>query len=212
VTIIGGGAWGTALAAVSHRAGRGLLAAAVVACRDAELGTSIVTALATSSFRLYGSDDTVGVQVSAAVKNVVAIAAGTAWGRGLGKNARAALITQGMAEIVRLGMAKGARLETFLGLAGLGDLTLTCNSSQSRNTSLGIALGEGRALGDVLAERRSVAEGLFTAAAVVALAHRVGVETPICAAIDEILRGGLPADSAVDRLLARPMVSGASRR
>ena len=192
----------------AREVGRGLPAAAVIACRDAELGTRIMTGLATKSFRLAGSADPVGVQVSAAVKNVVAIAAGIAWGRRLGENARAALITQGMAEIVRLGMAKGARLETFLGLAGLGDLTLTCNSAQSRNTSLGIALGEGRALEDVLAERRSVAEGLFTAAAVVALAQGVGVEMPVCEAVDGILHGGLAADAGIDRLLDRTIGLG----
>ncbi|MFQ5765852.1 MAG: NAD(P)H-dependent glycerol-3-phosphate dehydrogenase, partial [Rhodospirillales bacterium] len=139
-----------------------------------------------------------------AVKNVFAIGCGIVEGRGLGDNARAALITRGLAEIVRLGLAKGARAETLMGLSGIGDLTLTCNATQSRNFSLGVALGRGEALADVLAERTSVAEGVFTAAAVTALADRIGVETPICLAVDGILNHFADIDATIEGLLARP--------
>src|SRR5689334_19118042 len=158
---------------------RGLPTAVTLACADAGLGARLVEALGSRSFRPYLSDDVTGAQVGGAVKNVLAIACGIVRGRRLGDNARAALITRGLAEIVRLGTALGARPETLMGLSGLGDLTLTCTSLQSRNMSLGAALGEGRALADILAERHSVAEGVSSAAAVVALAAHHGVEMPI---------------------------------
>src|SRR5690606_13165347 len=125
----------------------------------------------------------------------------------LGDNARAALITRGLAEMGRLAAALGARPGTMMGLTGLGDLTLTCSAPQSRNFSLGIALGEGRALGAVLAERRSVAEGVHTARSVGTLARRVGVEMPICAAVERVLHHGAPLDAAIEGLLSRPLTA-----
>jgi glycerol-3-phosphate dehydrogenase (NAD(P)+) len=163
-----------------------------------------VVALGSNRFRPYLSDDPVGAEVGGAVKNVIAIACGLAAGRKLGDNARAALITRGLAEIVRLGLAKGARAETLMGLSGLGDLTLTCSALQSRNFSLGFALGEGRKLDEILAERNTVAEGVFSAAAVTGLAGKLGIEMPIVAAVDAILNRDADIDETIAALLARP--------
>ena len=182
----------------------GLPAAVTLACDEAELGESLSSALRTPLFRIYHSTDVVGAQVGGAVKNVLAIACGIVEGRKLGDNARAALITRGLAEIVRLGLDKGARPETFLGLCGLGDITLTCNALQSRNFSLGVALGEGKPLAEILGARNSVAEGVFTAASVVALGRRLGVEMPISEAVDAILNGGADIETTIAGLLARP--------
>ena len=183
---------------------RGLPAAVTLACADAGIGAALVAALGSRTFRPYLSDDPIGAQIGGAVKNVLAIACGVVEGRRFGDNARAALITRGLAEMVRLGLALGGRAETLMGLSGLGDLTLTCTSKQSRNMSLGWALGEGRALADILAERQSVAEGVHSAAAVVALAARVVADMPICAAVDAILNRGAAIDATIDGLLARP--------
>jgi len=183
---------------------RGLPTAVTLACRDSGTGGALVEALGSRTFRPYLTDDVVGAQVGGAVKNVLAIACGVVEGRRLGDNARAALITRGLAEITRLGLRLGARPETLMGLSGLGDLTLTCSSLQSRNMSLGAALGQGRTLDEVLGERRSVAEGVWTARAVVALAGRLGVEMPICAAVDAILNRGASVDDTIRGLLARP--------
>ncbi|WP_431857213.1 NAD(P)H-dependent glycerol-3-phosphate dehydrogenase [Azospirillum sp.] len=183
---------------------RGLPTAVTLACRDAGIGTALVEALGSRTFRPYLTDDVVGAQIGGAVKNVLAIACGVVEGRRLGDNARAALITRGLAEITRMALRLGARPETLMGLSGLGDLTLTCSSLQSRNMSLGAALGQGRTLDEVLGERRSVAEGVWTARAVVALAARLGVEVPICAAVDAILNRGASVDDTIQGLLARP--------
>lgn len=183
---------------------RGLPTAVTLACADAALGARLVEALGSRTFRPYLSDDVVGSQIGGAVKNVLAIACGVVEGRKLGDNARAALITRGLAEITRLALALGGRPETLMGLSGLGDLTLTCSSLQSRNMSLGAALGAGRALAEVLAERRSVAEGVYTAAAVVGLAGKKGVDMPLCAAVDAILNRGAGLDATIDGLLSRP--------
>jgi glycerol-3-phosphate dehydrogenase (NAD(P)+) len=183
---------------------QGLPTAVTLACADAAIGTRLVTALGSRRFRPYLSDDPLGAQIGGAVKNVLAIACGVVEGRGLGDNARAALITRGLAEIVRLGVALGGRAETLMGLSGLGDLTLTCSSRQSRNMSLGFALGQGRRLEEVMAERQSVAEGVHSAAAVVALAGRHGVDMPICGAVDGILNHGAAIDGTIEGLLARP--------
>ena len=182
----------------------GLPTAVTLAAKDGELGRRLVAALGSPRFRPYLSDDPVGAHIGGAVKNVLAIACGVVEGRRFGDNARAALITRGLAEIVRLGGALGARAETLMGLSGLGDLTLTCTSRQSRNMSLGFALGEGRGLAEVLAGRQSVAEGVHSAAAVVALAARQGVEMPICRAVDAILNRGAAIEETIDGLLARP--------
>jgi glycerol-3-phosphate dehydrogenase (NAD(P)+) len=178
--------------------------AVTLACADAALAEALAAALRTPRFRIYPSADVAGAQVGGAVKNVLAIACGIVEGRALGDNARAALITRGLAEIVRLGAAKGARAETFLGLCGLGDITLTCNATQSRNFSLGLALGRGEALAAILAGRKTVAEGVFTASSVVGLARRLAVDMPIAEAIDGILNGGAAIDETIAGLLARP--------
>ena len=183
---------------------RGLPTAVTLAARDQALGSDLVAALGTQTFRPYLSDDPVGCEIGGAVKNVLAIACGIVSGRGLGDNARAALITRGLAEMVRLAVAKGGRPETLMGLSGLGDLVLTCTAMQSRNCSLGVALGQGRSLGDVLGERRSVAEGVASAAAVAELAVRLGLDMPIVSAVDAILHRGAAIDAAVSGLLARP--------
>lgn len=184
---------------------RGLPTAVTLACADERIADNLIAAIGTETFRAYRSDDVTGAEIGGAVKNVLAIACGIAEGRGLGDNARAALITRGLAEIVRLGRARGARAETLMGLCGLGDLTLTCNAMQSRNFSLGHALGEGQTLEQILAGRNSVAEGVFSAEAVVALGAKLGVETPICAAVDSILNRGASIDEAIRGLLQRPV-------
>lgn len=183
---------------------RGLPTATTIACKDEALGAALVAALGQPRFRPYLTDDLIGAEIGGAVKNVIAIACGVAEGKQLGEGARAALVTRGFAELVRLGVAMGARAETLNGLCGLGDLVLTCVSLSSRNTSLGAALGQGRALADIVGERRSVAEGVASAPAVAALAARHGVDMPICAAVDAILAGRLSVDAAIDALLARP--------
>lgn len=184
--------------------GRGLPTAVTLAAEDAALGATLVEVLGSRTFRPYLADDVVGAQVGGAVKNVIAIACGITAGRALGENARAALITRGLAEIGRLGRALGARAETLMGLSGLGDLTLTCTSMLSRNYQLGRALGEGLGVAEFQAKRRSVAEGLYSAGAVVALAGRHGVEMPISAGVDAILNRGADIEATVEALLARP--------
>lgn len=186
---------------------KGLPTAITLACADAGVGQRLVAALGTQTFRPYLTDDIVGAEMGGAVKNVLAIACGVVEGRGLGDNARAALITRGMAELVRLAVAKGARAETCMGLAGLGDLILTASSKQSRNYSLGFALGQGRVLEDILGERRSVTEGVASAASVSGLARRLGVEMPISFAVDAMLHRGLGLDEAIAGLLGRPFTS-----
>ncbi len=161
--------------------------------------------LASPHFRPYASDDVIGAQIGGAVKNVLAIACGIALGRGMGDNARAALVTRGLAEILRLGLALGGRAETLMGLSGLGDLTLTCNSLQSRNMSLGAALGRGQTVAQALAGKASVAEGLHSAKAVVQLAQKHAVDMPICTALDAILNHGAPVEQMLHTLLTRPL-------
>ncbi len=183
---------------------RGLPAAVTLACRDEALGARLVAALGSRRFRPYLTDDLVGAEIGGAVKNVLAIACGIVEGRRLGDNARAALITRGMAELLRLGRAKGGRAETLMGLSGLGDLVLTCTGKRSRNMSLGLALGEGARIDAVLGARRAVTEGVATAAAVAVLAERLGIEMPIASAVDRIVNHGASIDRAIEALLARP--------
>jgi len=183
---------------------RGRPTAVTLAASDPTLCRGLTEALGTPRFRPYLSDDPVGAQVGGAVKNVIAIACGIAQGRAFGDNARAALVTRGLAEMVRLGHAKGAKTETLMGLSGLGDLALTCYGEQSRNMSLGMALGRGARLADVLAGRRSVAEGVATSVSVNRLADRLGVEMPICAAVESVLHKGAAVDEAIELLLSRP--------
>lgn len=191
---------------------RGLPTAVTLACRDATLGERLIQMLGRPSFRPYLSPDLVGTEIGGAVKNVLAIACGIVVGRRLGDNARAALITRGLAEMIRLGQAKGAARETLMGLSGLGDLVLTCTGTQSRNLSLGMALGRGEPQAGPLSARRAVVEGVPTAAAVVALARRLAVEMPICAAIDAILNRGADIQSCIAALLARPFTTEAADR
>jgi glycerol-3-phosphate dehydrogenase (NAD(P)+) len=156
-------------------------------------------------FRPYLATDLIGAEVGGAVKNVLAIACGLSEGRRLGKSAHAALITRGFAEMTRLGVALGGEAETVAGLCGLGDLVLTCSSPQSRNMSLGLALGEGQSLEQALAGKRSVAEGYESAPAVRDLARRVGVEMPICEAVAALLAGETAVDALIEALLSRPL-------
>src|SRR5690606_19640346 len=181
----------------------GLPTAVTIAAEDAAAGARIVDLVGSSSFRPYLSADPVGAQIGGAVKNVLAIATGVVTGLGLGENARAALVTRGLAETVRLGRALGARMETLMGLSGLGDISLTCNSVTSRNMSFGIELAKGRAPADILAERDVVTEGVATAPAVVALARRHAVDVPICEAVCDVVEGNATLEQAMASLLAR---------
>ena len=184
---------------------RGLPTAVTLACREEALGEALGLALATPSFRPYWTDDLVGAEAGGAVKNVLAIACGIVEGRGLGRSAHAALVTRGFAELTRLAVALGAEARTLAGLCGLGDLVLTCSSAQSRNMSVGLALGRGETLDQALAGKLSVAEGVASAPAVRALAAKVGVETPICEAVAAVLAGEKALDQAIGDLLARPL-------
>lgn len=189
---------------------RGLPTAITLAAADREMGERLVRMIGSTSFRPYYTDDVVGAEIGGAAKNVIAIACGIMVGRGLGDNARAATMTRGLAEIVRLGRAMGARGETLMGLSGVGDLSLTCNGTQSRNLTLGLALGEGRTLDEILGSRRSVTEGVATASSIVALAHAKGVDMPIARAVDRIVNGGAEIDATIAELLSRPFRSEAA--
>jgi glycerol-3-phosphate dehydrogenase (NAD(P)+) len=183
---------------------RGLPAAVTIASPEPAVAEFFMAALGSSRFRPYRSADPIGVEIGGAIKNVMAIACGIVVGSGLGENARAALITRGLAEMVRLGAALAAQAETFRGLSGLGDLVLSCGSLQSRNHALGVALGGGADLTEVLAGRRTVVEGVATAAAVAGLARRLDVEMPISEAVDAVLHHGAPIAAMTERLLQRP--------
>ena len=184
---------------------RGLPTAVTLACADPDLGRDLAQALATPTFRPYWAADLIGAEAGGAVKNVLAIACGIVEGRGLGRSAHAALVTRGFAEMTRLAVALGAEAPTLAGLCGLGDLVLTCSSPQSRNMSVGLALGRGESLAQALAGKLSVAEGVASAPAVRALAARVGVETPICEAVAAVLAGEIDLDQAIGGLLSRPL-------
>jgi glycerol-3-phosphate dehydrogenase (NAD(P)+) len=186
-------------------AARGLPVAVTLACGDQTCAERIARAVATPAFRPYFSTDLIGAEAGGAVKNVLAIGCGVVEGRGLGRSAHAALITRGFAEMTRLAVALGAQQETLAGLCGLGDLVLTCSSPQSRNMSVGLALGRGESLASALAGKLSVAEGVASAPAVETLARRLGVETPICAAVADMLSGRASVDQAIDGLLSRPL-------
>jgi len=186
----------------AHEVAAGLPAAAVLACADPNLRERLAAMVASPAFRIYGNDDPLGAGLGGAAKNVVAIAAGAVMGAGLGENARAALITRGLAELSRLVVAGGGRAETVAGLSGLGDLLLTCTGGASRNYTLGLALGRGEALADVMAARIGVTEGVATAPAL--LARAAGVDLPVCAAVAALLAGRARLDEAIAALLARP--------
>jgi glycerol-3-phosphate dehydrogenase (NAD(P)+) len=182
----------------AHEIAAGLPAASVVAAADAGLREAMIRLLATANFRLYGNEDVVGAQLGGAAKNVIAIAAGAVIGAGYGENARAALVTRGLAELGRLIMALGGRAETAAGLSGLGDLVLTCTGQGSRNFSYGAALGRGEP-----SRVEGVVEGVATAPALIARAK--GVDLPICSCVASVLAGEISVASALARLMARPL-------
>lgn len=185
----------------------GLPTAVTLACADPALGARWISTVGALNFRPYLSDDLIGAEIGGAVKNVLAIAAGVVAGRGLGESAKAALIARGFAELQRFGVALGAQRETMAGLSGLGDLILTATSVQSRNYSLGVELGRGVALSTILNSRKTVAEGVASAAAVAARAGRLDVDMPICSATAELVAGARGPDQIIADLLARPFRS-----
>ncbi|MBO6827004.1 MAG: NAD(P)-dependent glycerol-3-phosphate dehydrogenase [Sneathiella sp.] len=189
----------------AHEIARGLPAATTLAASSKGLGKKLAEAIGTPTLRPYYTDDIVGAQLGGSVKNVLAIACGVVAGAKLGENARAALITRGMAEILRLGEKLGARAETLMGLSGFGDLVLTCSSSASRNFSLGEALGKGEQLQDILNGRIAVTEGVQTAAALNTLAGQHKIEMPICQAVDKLLHTSATVPEIVEELLSRPI-------
>jgi glycerol-3-phosphate dehydrogenase (NAD(P)+) len=184
---------------------RGLPTAVTLACPDMAQAEQLAEAIATPMFRPYFATDMIGAEAGGAVKNVLAIACGIVEGRGLGRSAHAALITRGFSELTRLAIALGGEAETVAGLCGLGDLVLTCSSPQSRNMSVGLALGKGLTLEEALTGKLSVAEGVASAPAVRDLARKLGVETPICEAVAAILDGKVGVDVAIQALLSRPL-------
>ncbi|RAK63328.1 NAD(P)H-dependent glycerol-3-phosphate dehydrogenase [Phenylobacterium kunshanense] len=184
---------------------RGLPTAVTLACPDPDLAEALGEAIATPTFRPYFAGDLIGAEAGGAVKNVLAIATGIVEGRELGRSAHAALITRGFSELTRLAVALGGEAETVAGLCGLGDLVLTCSSPQSRNMSVGLALGRGQTLEQALAGKLTVAEGVASAPAVRDLARKLGVEVPICEAVAAILAGQVGVDDAIRGLLSRPL-------
>lgn len=179
--------------------------AVVAAAMDPDAARLVQGAMSAAPFRVYTSDDVVGVELGGALKNVMAVATGILEGLGLGYNPRAALITRGLAEMTRLGVALGARSETFAGLAGLGDLVLTCTGALSRNRAVGVAIGRGQSLDEALAGKDSVAEGVLNAQSARALAERAGVTMPIVEATHRVLFGGQPPREAIAELMARDL-------
>jgi glycerol-3-phosphate dehydrogenase (NAD(P)+) len=191
----------------ADEAASGLPTATTLACANLVLGEKIQHAIGGMHFRPYLSDDIIGTQIGGAVKNVIAIACGIAVGKGFGENARAALITRGLSEIVRLAGAKGARMKTLMGLSGIGDLMLTCSSTKSRNMALGVALGRGFRVDEVLGKhRRGLTEGVTTAESVSELAKKLGISMPICQTVNDILTTAVGLEEAIRELLERPFV------
>ncbi len=182
----------------------GTPAAIVLAGRDESTLIAAQEALTTLHFRIYRTDDVVGVLIGGALKNVVAIGAGVSDGMGFGSNTRVALMTRGLAEITRIGVAMGAHPQTFAGLSGMGDLVLTCSGDASRNRRVGLALGRGKKMPEILAEMKQVAEGVKTAKVAHDLAAKLGVEAPIMDVMHAALHEGMPMREAIDSLLARP--------
>jgi glycerol-3-phosphate dehydrogenase (NAD(P)+) len=183
---------------------QGLPTAVTLAAENLELADRLRERIARPAFRIYVSSDVAGAEIGGAVKNVLAIACGVVEGRRLGQNARAALIARGFAEMRRFGLAFGARPETLAGLSGLGDLVLTCSSTSSRNYSLGVGIGQGRAAAELLSNRKTVAEGAFTAPVLANLAREKGVEMPIVEAVDALIAGRSNVEQVLDALLSRP--------
>lgn len=188
----------------AHEVAKGLPTAVTLAAEDHSLAEQLRDRIAQPTFRIYLSDDVVGAEIGGAVKNVLAIACGVVEGKGLGQNARAALIGRGFAEMTRFALAYGAQRETLAGLSGLGDLVLTCSSTSSRNYSLGKGLGEARSAAELLSDRRTVAEGAFTAPVLARLAHEKGIDMPIVEAVDSLIAGRADVDEVLGALLSRP--------
>ena len=182
----------------------GLPAAVTIGMKNKTIASELQDLLGVKGFRPYVTDDIIGVQLGGAIKNVIAIACGVVYGRQLGESARAALLTRGVAEIARLGVAMGAKKQTLLGMCGIGDLMLTASSMQSRNFSLGAALGEGKSLDDVLSNRNAVTEGLHTAKSTLDLAKKHAVDMPITKAVYLCLHENMPIDDAIEEMLNRP--------
>lgn len=189
----------------AHEVAQRLPTAITLACADRTLGDALARRIARPWFRPYLSNDVIGAEIGGAVKNVLAIACGVVEGAGLGQNARAALISRGFAEMTRFGAALGARTETMTGLSGLGDLVLTCSSTSSRNFSLGKGLGEGLSAAALMADRRSVAEGAFTAPVLQRRAAELGVGMPVVDAVCALLTGVSGVTDAIEALLSRPI-------
>jgi glycerol-3-phosphate dehydrogenase (NAD(P)+) len=189
----------------AHEVAAGKPTAITLATADKIVGASLMRLIAAPHFRPYWSDDVIGAEIGGAVKNVLAIGCGVVDGAGLGLNARAALIARGFAEMQRYGLARGAKSETLAGLSGLGDLVLTCSSENSRNFSLGRGLGQGTPAADMLSDRRTIAEGAFTAPVLLQSAQKLGVDMPIVAAVCALLDGSASVTEVVAALLARPL-------
>jgi glycerol-3-phosphate dehydrogenase (NAD(P)+) len=188
----------------AHEVAAGLPTAVTLAAVDQQLAEALRDRIARATFRIYLSEDVGGAEIGGAVKNVLAIACGVVEGKGLGQNARAALIARGFAEMTRFGLANGAKRETLAGLSGLGDLVLTCSSVSSRNFSLGKGIGEGRSPAELMSDRKTVAEGAFTAPVLARLADQSGIDMPVVAAVDKLLSGRANVDQVLQELLARP--------
>jgi glycerol-3-phosphate dehydrogenase (NAD(P)+) len=189
----------------AYEVAKGLPTAVTLAAEDLALAERLRERIAVPAFRIYVSDDIAGAEIGGAVKNVLAIACGVVEGRGLGQNARAALIARGFAEMTRFGLARGAQRETLAGLSGLGDLVLTCSSTSSRNYSLGKGMGEGTPAADLLADRRTIAEGAFTAPVLARIAAEEGVDMPIVQAVADLIAGRCSVDAVLEALLSRPL-------
>ena len=188
----------------AHEVAKGLPTAVTLAAEDSALAEQLRDRIAQPTFRIYVSDDVAGAEIGGAVKNVLAIACGVVEGKGLGQNARAALIGRGFAEMTRFGLAFGAQRETLAGLSGLGDLVLTCSSTSSRNYSLGLGIGEGRSAAELLSNRKTVAEGAFTAPVLARLAREKGIDMPIVDAVDALIAGRANVDEVLERLADPP--------
>jgi glycerol-3-phosphate dehydrogenase (NAD(P)+) len=188
----------------AHEVAAGKPTAVTLACVDEDLRTRLAERLAGPAFRTYGSADVIGAEIGGAVKNVLAIACGVVEGAGLGLNARAALIARGFAEMTRFGLARGGQAETLTGLSGLGDLVLTCSSTNSRNFSLGVGLGQGKSADELMADRKTVAEGAFTAPVLREAAAEAGVDMPVTEAVNALLAGAAVRD-VIEALLSRPL-------
>jgi len=188
----------------AHEVAAGLPTAVTLACEDRALGEALRARINLVNFRTYCTDDVIGAEAGGAVKNVLAIACGIVEGKRFGQNARAALIARGFAEMVRFGLSMGGRRETLAGLSGLGDLVLTCNSTSSRNFSLGKAIGEGHQVRDLLKDRRTVAEGAFTAPILNRIANKRNIDMPIVGAVDDLLGGKVELDELLEAMLSSP--------